>query len=168
MAKFRRDMGIPEGIGLELAPPHTPLNLGPHADPNAIPFRLLFFVEGGLRLPLRGLMLDLIALTGLCPTQFSTSVYRIVNSFQRLKDLSGVDLGWCEILYYYTLGRGNDMVYLKIRPNRSPVILGLPDRQNEGGEDVLLVRGDFYHRDLSTPPIPASFQSTGKISQPRR
>ena len=101
-------------------------------------FPLMAILEGGVRFPVRPLLLNTLKFYGLSPEQLPPNFYQVVSCVNRLNQLYGLQLNHHDINFMYSLcGNKNTNYYLKVRDYRVRLISYLPDSNRNSAKEFV-------------------------------
>jgi len=144
--EFRRKYEIPSDVQFWL---DNRWDLKEHGqDDTKIHIPLIFIVEGGLRLPLHPFFREVCSRCHLNPMQLCPNFVRVVMGTIALNRLLGLELGWWDLHYLYSVVPSIDNTYyFKARDPNQKLITHLPNSSKGGADDYLVVTGNWEPRD---------------------
>ena len=112
---------------------------------------IIAFLERGMRLPMRPVVMDYLRHFRLAPIQCTVNIFRILGSVDALNEQMGLrltyhDVNWCYNLQYLK----GKTYYMKARDERVCLIQCLPESSKGLNKDFLIVSG-AWHDGLPCP-----------------
>ena len=112
---------------------------------------MIFFIEGGMRIPMSTMTRDYLRAHRLAPTQCALNMFRILGCVDALNEKMGLRLTHHNVNWVYNLhhlkGQG---YYLKSRHLEVRLIQCLPDSNKGLKKDFLIMLGE-WHDGLPCP-----------------
>ena len=148
MEKFVADYKIPDNVGLRYCKEgdwHIMRQEG------EVVILIIAFLERGMRLPMRPVVMDYLRHFRLAPIQCTVNIFRILGSVDALNEQMGLrltyhDVNWCYNLQYLK----GKTYYMKARDERVRLIQCLPESSKGLNKDFLIVSG-AWHDGLPCP-----------------
>ena len=128
-------------------------------------FPLMAILEGGVRFPVRPLLLNTLKFYGLSPEQLPPNFYRVVSSVSRLNKIYGLQLNHHDINFMYSLCVNKKTnYYLKVRDMRVRLISCLPDSNRNSAKEFVRVSSNWFANELPCLLSPCKVGSYCKLT----
>lgn len=107
---------------------------------------MIAFIKGGITIPMGRVMKELLILYGLCPTQCSLNLFRVLDSVDRLNEKMDVNLTHHDVNWVYSFQNSKDTgFYLRTRVLVVCLISCLPETKKGMDKEFLIISGDWHH-----------------------
>ena len=98
MEGFTAKYHIPQGVGLQYCPPDQILT---NREEGEVVIPMIVFIEGGMTLPIGGIIRDYLLNHRLCPHQCAPNLFRVLGSIDALNNQMNLGLTWHDIVLIY-------------------------------------------------------------------
>ena len=148
MEGFRAKYRIPQGVALQY---YVPDHILTDREVGEVVILMIFFLEGGMTLPMGRVTRDYLINHKLTPHQCVPNLFRVLGCVDAFNEQMGLGLTWLDVVHLYECHKLADArYYLKSRSDIVRLISCLPKSHNGMKDDYLLVFGE-WHNSLHCP-----------------
>ena len=142
MEGFTAKYHIPQGVGLQYCPPDQILT---NREEGEVVIPMIVFIEGGMTLPIGGIIRDYLLNHRLCPHQCAPNLFRVLGSIDALNNQMNLGLTWHDVVHMYECHSfASAGYYLKSRSDVVRLISYLPKSNKGLKDDYLVISGEWY------------------------